>query len=334
MATAWFDLHRERLRELFRVLGISDHWSDDLGQLVRWMEETWLGAEHGRQSGKPVYTPADRDAALPLLTEMGLVGAVEPPADRYGEIVVLGAAGIGLHRRLGLVRSSGVTADGLTVLAGLRPHEQQERDGGLDELLDAGGRFAAAPGWGVPALLARQRDLLAAAGIDDQHAAAAVVLPSETDLAELLLLKQWPEAVAVSTTHAPPHPVVNELGQRAWALRTWRAEGQVSTLRLLNGTPVERRGSDGSPRPSRPTTRSTFAEWMALVAADTSPSSILAVVNQPHLGRVRLQLRSQLADGDLAGVHLDVAGCATLAEVDLVLVLGEIPAWIRADGVL
>ncbi len=324
----WLEVHLSALRRLFDVLGESEHWTDDPDPLVAWMERTWLGQEHGRQAGKPVYDDRSKEEALPLLAELGLTGRIEPPKERYDQIIVLGASGIGLHRRLELVRLSGVEAAGLTVLAGLRPHEKQSRDGSVDELLAAHGRFAAAPGWSVPAALALRAGILAESKVDPLQA-AAVLFPSETDLAELLLGKQWPSAHAIATTHGPPHPVTNELGQRDWTLREWSGDERIPVLRILNGPPVVRTSPDGSSRPARPTALSTFDEWLEEVAAVTNPTDVLAVVNQPHLGRVRAQLLDRLASIDMTGMRMDVAGCETPTDADLVLLLGEIPAWIR-----
>jgi hypothetical protein len=326
---SWIDTNRQLLRSLFDVLGASAYWREDTEELASWMEANWLGAEHGRQEGKPLFDDASQRAARPILEELGLTKRVEPPAERYDEVIVLGAAGIGMHRRIEFVRVSGVAAKGLTILAGMRPHERQSRDGGLDELLATDGRFAPAPGWRMPPRLEHLQAVLRTAGVTDEHAAAALVFPSETDLAELFLSKQWPNAEVLTTMHTAPHPVVNELGQRPWTVRTWQTEGPIPTLRVLNGYPVERPGP-GSMRPPRPTTLSTFEEWLALVAADEVPASVLAVVNQPHLRRVQLQLRMHL---DAVGleVQLDVAGCETLSDVDVVLLLGEIPAFIRLN---
>lgn len=326
----WFDTNKGILYELFDVLGESRHWTDDQGSLVAWMERAWLGVEHGLQQGKRTYDEAARDRAMPLLTDLGLNGRVDPQSDWYDEIIVLGAAGIGLHRRLELVRTSGIRADGLTVLAGLRPHELQARDGALDELLAASGRFGASPGWSVPPAAANVKDLLDCAGVDPL-VAAAVVFQCETDLAELLLVKQWPDATVTATIHRQPHPVVNELGQRPWVLRTWSGSNAIPRLRVLNGAPVERPAANGTFRPPRPTTISTLQEWLREVAEEAQPTSVLAVVNQPHLGRVRLQLLEHLASTGRHNIRVDVAGCQTLADVDVVLLLGEIPAWIRMD---
>ncbi len=317
--------HRATLRRLFVALDADDHWTDDDLALVEYMESTWLGHEHGQQTGKPDFTPQQEAAAMPLLDALGLCTRVEPPSDRYDEIVVMGAAGIGLHRRLELVRTSGVTADGLTVLAGLRPHERAARDGGLDELLDAEGRFAAAPQWTPPALLTRIAALLTESGVDP-YDAAAIAMPHETALAELLVHKQWPSARPVRTRHLPPHAVENELGQRRWALRDLVVEGSVPVIRVLNGAPVERPN-----RPSRPTSRSTFLEWLSEVAPTPAARRVLVVVNQPHLGRVRLALLDLLDEVGRHDLTLEFAGCETLASGGILVHLGEIPAWIRAD---
>jgi len=330
---SWLETNRDTLRELFHVLQADVHWSDDPETLVRWMEQNWLGAEHGRQAGKPVFDDDMQRDARPLLAELGFTGRVEPPGSTYDEVIVLGAAGAGLHRRLELVRTSGIHAAGLTVLAGLRPHERQRRDGGLAELLSPEGRFAAAPGWTTPPQLQHAQMLLHDAGVEDDYLAAAITFPAETDLAELLLIKQWPGAHVSTTVHGPPHPVTNELGQRPWALRTWTSEGPLPVLRVLSGAPVERAATSGEPRPPRPTTASTFDEWLVLIGENTSPQRVLAVVNQPHLQRVREQLTGILRRRDCP-ITLDVAGCETLSDVDIVLVLGEIPASIRTDGLV
>ena len=236
---AWLDGERANLRKLFDVLGSGDHWVDDDVALIEFMERTWLGSEHGEQLGKPVFTDDQQAAALPILTDMGFVDRVEPRRSRYDEILLLGASAIGLHRRLELIRKTNVAASRLTVLAGLRPHERQARDGSLSELMAPDGRFAAAPGWEPPATLAHQARLLGETDVDD-YLAAAALLPHETALARLLIAKQWPDVRPVGTEHQEPHPIENELGQRHWVTRTYATSGAVQEIRILNGAPVQR----------------------------------------------------------------------------------------------
>jgi hypothetical protein len=321
----WLDRNRTKLRELFDVLELSDRWSDEPAELLAFMEAEWLGSEHGGQRDKVALPPEMADAARPMLAALGLAGRVPPPSDRYDEVIVLGAAAGGLHRRMALVREAGVVAEGLTVLAGLRPHERGARDGGIDELLAVDGRFSAAPGWvAAPELTDRARDLSTVSA--GQFDAAAALFPSETALAELLLLKQWPLARRVGDVVGPAHPVENELGQRPWALRVWQQVGPIPWLRVLNGAPVDR-----SPRPPRPTSRSTLVEWFDLVVQKRPVKTVLAVVNQPHIGRVRLDLLEEMDALGRSDIDMDFAGCETLADVNVLLQLGEIPAWIRAD---
>jgi hypothetical protein len=210
------------------------------------------------------------------------------------------------------------------VLAGLRPHigaEGDGRDGRIGELLATDGRFAAAPGWQPPARLRYLAELLAEAGVDEDRA-AQVLVPSETDLARLLLTKQWPNArlrrIVPATT---PHAVENkQFGQRTITRYEWDGPPQLPLLSIINGAPVEREHG-----PPRPTTRSTLTEWLALAPTDPGPRHVLFVVNQPHLGRIGLVVHEQLSDVD-SPITFDLAGCATLTDVGIHLLLGEIPA--------
>lgn len=321
---SWFDDHREPLRELFVALDKSDAWSEDPTVLIEHTLPRWLGTEHGSVGDKEPFTDEQVARARPILAELGLTRGIDPPRDRYDEVVVLGAAGIGLHRRLELVRTSGVRARRLTVLAGMRPHigaDGAGRDGRIGELLAADGRFAAAPGWQPPPRLRYLAGLLADAGVDEDRA-AQVLLPTETDLARLLLTKQWPEAalrdIVAATT---PHAVVNdELGQRTIARYEWDGPPPLPRLSLINGAPVAREHG-----PPRPTTASTLTEWLALAPPDPGPRHVLFVVNQPHLGRTGLVVHEQLGGVD-PPVTFDLAGCATLTDVGIHLLLGEIPA--------
>jgi hypothetical protein len=322
---SYLDRHREDIRELFAVLG--EDWLGDDDALVSHMATRWLGAEHGPGAAKRVFSEDAKSKAWPLLRRLNLVDRADPPKDRYDQVVVMGAAGIGLYRRLEVVRQSGVTAGSLTVLAGLRPHSGLSRDGALDELLATGGRFAAADGWAPPPLLAHQAALL---GDIDQLTAAQVVTPSETDLARLLLGKHWPDLrLAAVTVDTAPDGVTNELGGRDILLETYQSQGQIPVLRILNGAPVRRDG-DGTPRPARPTSRSTIREWIAL--GMDGARSILVVVNQPHLSRVRLDVLDELVKAGHADLDVDVAGAHALRDsADLNLLLGEIPARINAE---
>ena len=146
----WFERNKTTLHALFEALGETSAWSEDAYVLWRWSSDHWLGLEHGEQSGKPTYSEEQQNAARAHLTDLGLTERIEPGRDRYNEVLVMGAAAIGLYRRLGLVREAGLTAERLTVLAGLRPHERAARDGALVELLSPEGRFAAQPGWRAP----------------------------------------------------------------------------------------------------------------------------------------------------------------------------------------
>src|SRR5690349_11362704 len=111
MSEDYLSQHVEQIRQLFDVLG--EPWQasfeDDSKTLVRWMEQHWLGGEHGPGETKRAFTVADQEAAWPLLGKLGLVDRLEPSRRDYDEVVVLGAAGIGIYRRLGLVREAGVT---------------------------------------------------------------------------------------------------------------------------------------------------------------------------------------------------------------------------------
>lgn len=322
---SYLDRHREDIRELFAVLG--EGWPGDDAALVSHMEANWLGAEHGPGAAKRAFDEVTKENAWPLLRRLDLVDRTDPPEDHYDQVVVMGAAGIGLYRRLGVVRQSGVIAGSLTVLAGLRPHSGLPRDGALDELLAADGRFAAAEGWVPPPFLLHQAGLL---GDIDQLTAARIVTPSETDLARLILGKHWPglwlTGVTVDTV---PGGVINELGSRDIVLETYQSRGPIPVLRILNGAPV-RRDVDGAPRPARPTSRSTIREWVAL--GMDGARSVLVVVNQPHLSRVRLDVLDELAKAGNGDLDVDVAGAHALRDsADLNLLLGEIPARINAE---
>ncbi len=326
-AMSYLERHRGTLRELFAVLG--EAWTDNDADLMAHMERRWLGAEHGPGAGKREFPQEIKDEAWPLLRELEVVDRVDPRRESYDQVVVMGAAAIGLYRRLELVRASGVRAGSLTVLAGLRPHSGLARDGALDELLAPDGRFAAAAGWTPPPLLVHQSALLA--GLDPLTA-ARVLVPSETDLARLLLRKHWPDATLDSVTvDTAGDGVVNELGPRETLLETYRSSGAIPLLRILNGAPV-RRDHDGAARPARPTSRSTIREWIG--TAMSGARDILVVVNQPHLSRVRLDVLDELAAAGHRGLSVEVAGAHALRDsADLNLLLGEIPARINAERV-
>jgi hypothetical protein len=324
---AYLERHRSTLRKLFGILG--EDWSGDDTALLRYMETRWLGAEHGPGSGKRVFDEDTMDRAWPLLRELEVVDKKDPPRAAYDQVLVMGATATGLYRRLRLVRDSKITTDSLTVLAGLRPHSGLPRDGALDELLAPLGRFAASDGWKAPPLLVHQATLLSDV---DQLRAAQVVTPSETDLARLFLIKLWPDArLHTVTVDTAPAGVMNELGGRAIAVETYRAQGSIPLLRILNGAPVLR-DLDAARRPARPTSRSTIREWAEHFAGGTR--SVLVVVNQPHLSRVRLDVIDELTKAGLTDLDLDVdvAGAgAVRGAADLNLLLGEIPARINAE---
>lgn len=327
--STYLQAHRQTLGELFAALGETMPPDDD--QLVRWMEQRWLGAEHGPGAEKPTY-PADAlDQAWPLLQRLDLVDRVNPRGTEYDEVVVMGAAGIGLYRRLGLVRDSGVRAKQLTVLAGQRPHSGLARDGALDEYLEAESRFRAAEGWTVPAGLDRQRELLEKAGIEPL-VAAQVVVPTETDMARLLLQRHWPAARLSSVViEREPQTVINELGARTFIWEYFEGTSTLPSMRLLNSAPVQRRDGAGNELPARPTGRSSVREWLEPWGSD-APSSVLVVVNQPHLSRVANDVYSEMEAAAVAIPVVEVVGCEVLqASVDINLVLGEIPARINSE---
>lgn len=328
---SYLDRHRVTLRELFDVLG--ERWPGGDDALIAHMEKNWLGAEHGPGKGKRAFDDETKDLAWPLLRRLEVVDRADPPRQDYDQVVVMGAAGIGLYRRLQVVKESGVRAPSLTILAGLRPHSGLSRDGALDELLAADGRFASAEGWTPPPLLVHQASLLAQAGVTDPLVQARIVTPSETDLARLLLGKHWPAAwldsITVDDAKARNDVVTNELGRRDIAVETYRSPGPVPVLRILNGAPV-RRDSDGTPRPPRPTSRSTIREWIATLM--DGAGDILVVVNQPHLSRVRIDVLDELTAAGHHDLRVDVAGAHALRDsADLNLLLGEIPARINAE---
>ena len=328
---ARYRLEIERLFELLHMGAVPDD-----GELVSVMERRWLGGEHGPGSGKAVFDVEQTERAWPILRAMDLVDRVNPSRPRYDEIVVMGAAGIGLHRRLELVRLSGVHASGLSILAGLRPHSGHSgvnphsglaRDGAIDELMASDGRFASAPGWEPPANLVYLSQILASTGADPIMS-AQVLLPSETDLARLLLGKQWPQAALLGVTVGTDAGEANELGPRRILVEEWALQAaSVPIARIFNGAPVSR----GPGRPARPTSLSTVREWAATTDL-THVRSVLIVVNQPHLTRVRTQIERELASAGLGDLQVDVAGCEALREsADINLLLGEIPIRINDD---
>lgn len=324
----FFDRNRRTLRALFQALGKEDDWSEDPAEIAAHTLPRWLGAEHGPGAGKEIFTDEQITDVRPLLKDLGLTGRVEPPQPRYDEVLVMGAAGIGLHRRAALVVDSGVAASRLTILAGLRPHSGHPRDGGLQELLAGDGHLAGRPGWQPPPRAAHVADLLADAGVDDLTA-ARIVFPDETALAELVVVKHWPGARKVGVTPVTSaHEPANELGQRDHAMTTWEpGRGPIPVLRILNGAPVQRRHG-----PPRPTSRSTLAEWEALSGDEAAGASLLLVVNQPHLARVALELRRHMTELGRDDVRMDFAGCEPLPDVGIHLLLGELPARLLAEG--
>lgn len=328
---SYFEQHRDVLRELFRALGKDDDWSDDPGVFVSHTLPRWLGTEHGHVGEKEHFTEAQVAAARPLLDSLGLTQRIDPPRSRYDEVVVLGAAAIGLHRRFELVRTSGVRAGVLTVLAGMRPHvgaAGHGRDGGIRELLAHDGRFAATPGWRPPPELRHPADLLLEQGINDDDA-ARIIVPSETAIAKLLLPKHWPtlELREIRLPVSPHEHENEELGQREIHWYEWTGPDHLPLVRLLNGRPVPRPHG-----PPRPTTASTIEEWLDVLPTSSERHSVLFVVNQPHLGRVALQLHELLRSEVLPAIDFDMAGCETLPGVSIHLLLGELPARIALDA--
>jgi hypothetical protein len=320
---SYLDEHRVRLRKLFAILG--EDWPDGNAELIRQMERRWLGSEHGADEAKPKYDAAVRDEAWPILRELGLVDRVEPPRDHYNQIVVMGAANIGVHRRLELVRESRVGADRMVVLSGMRPHAGKSRDGALDELIASDGRFAAVADWELaPNLAARAAELAAL----DQLEAARMMFPAETDAARLLLTKHWPDLKLVGTEPLRhPDEVVNDLGPRRFLYETYAGSVPIPEVILFNGAPVQRE-RDGEDLGARPTSRSTINEWIDNGLA--TKGSVLLVVNQPHLTRVRIEVVRELETRGLLPERVDVAGANALQQsVDLNLLLGEIPARIN-----
>ncbi len=321
----YLDRHRGDLQRLFAALGKGDQLPAGDAELEAHLLARWLGDEHGASVSKEQYTPAQEAAARPLLPHLDVVERVDPrPGTHYDEILVMGASGIGLHRRLELVRTSGVSADRLTVLAGLRPHEGNARDGDIDELLSVAGRMAAAAGWRPPPDLLRRAALLRDQGVDP-FTIARVLVPTETDLATLLLVKQWPGAHSTDMLYPDrPHALENELGQREFVLRAWSTTGPIPELRLLNGAPVDRGN-----RPARPTSTSTVLEWLELPGTG-EVSRVLIVVNQPHLYRVGLEL-GELVRGRGHDLIIDVAGREAAPDAALHLLLGEVAARISLE---
>lgn len=328
---SYFEQHRSVLRELFQVLGKDADWSDDPDVFVSHTLPRWLGTEHGQVGEKESFTDDQVAAARPLLSRLGLTQRVDPPKPQYDEVVVLGAAGIGLQRRLELVRTSGVHAEVLTVLAGMRPHlgaAGHGRDGQIRELLASDGRFAATQGWRPPPELRHLTDLLTDLGVDGDDA-ARIVVPSETAIAKLLLLKQWPmlnlrEIRLPDTAHEHENA---ELGQREIQWYEWTGPNHLPIVRLLNGRPVPRPHG-----PPRPTTASTIEEWREALPAVDGRHSVLFVVNQPHLGRVASQLHELLSSQSDPSIDFDLAGCETLPDVSIHLLLGELPARIALEA--
>jgi hypothetical protein len=226
-----------------------------------------------------------------------------------------------------LVRLSGVATPRITVLAGMRPHGGLDRDGALDELLATDGRFAPAEGWRVPSGLARTAKLLGQQV--DQLVAAQIAVPSETDLARLLMVKQWPGLRLSEVRLADDPGVPNELGVRSVAVEVYTRPEIERDFWLLNGASVDRNDT-GADRPPRPTSVSTTREWAQLCLTGEE-REILVVVNQPHLVRVHEAVVKVLDEVGLGDVAVDVAGCEVFRKAaQLPLILGEIPARINA----
>jgi hypothetical protein len=187
-------LYGDQVKDLMEALGRGDKWSSDPRELQKYVLPAWLGGEHGDSASKDKFTPEQRAAAWPILSDMGLLRRIIAEPDLVvDDAVVVGGTSTANFRREGEVHfniaNNGLKTPSMRLWVGQRFREPVvrgvSRDGTLSELMDPEGRF---PGHDLLDNRWVRRHIIDRPWNAEDPAQA--MFPTETELGRLMMLKQ------------------------------------------------------------------------------------------------------------------------------------------------
>lgn len=101
----FFEQHRNELKDLFRVLGMEDKWSDNLDELVD-ITKPWVQGDHFKPTLRTVLSGDAELEARSLYQAMGLIDERSLPTGHYDQVIVLGGTQRANNLRLSFLAES------------------------------------------------------------------------------------------------------------------------------------------------------------------------------------------------------------------------------------
>jgi len=322
----FFDTEKDNLRELFTSLGREQTWTDELGGIVDYVRQRWVGKEHGT-NGKDAYTPEQEAAALPILRRMGFYDEVLPPiGSSYDQIDIIGGFMRVNHERISFVKnlldSGRISLTGPVVFwAGQRLRDEKEAES-LEELMDSNGRYYGADVF-ENKWVQRQTSLSW-----ESNELWWRPFASETELARLGLLKVYGADLTMHRAQLQlgVHQSEAEVPSRLVVDYRYKLDDKHEMI-IMNARAVQRKGGGVS----RHTTVSCAEESLAMYPPKEQ-SKLLLVSGNPHTQRTAREVRQVLAEHDRGDVTLEVSGPAAGSKATLQLVLGEVGSQLCLDA--
>jgi hypothetical protein len=289
----------DNLESLFSALGRQHEWTDDLDELVDYTQIKWVGSEHGNTADKDQFSPEQEGQALEVLASMGFKHEILPEAGNYEQIVVVGGLMRVNRQRLDFLKkqlqSGLVNTDKVVFWAGQRPRDQRE-----DAELRA-----------VDLKVLSHHDWIRQEAVKPVQPGASSRFASETDLARLAYLEQFPEA----SLQASDIPNLNNYSVQ-----------NFPNFSLLDAPKVSRPQG-----PSRHTTASCTSQWLDLMPPQAE-AKILLIAGNPHSQRSLKEVEQAAANVERSDIEFKVSGPAANPKASVQLYLGEVGRLLYMDA--
>ena len=336
----FFGPYENELHDLFVALDREDRWTDDQEALCSYMEQAWLGGEHGNSPDKDQFRPAQEQAGWRVIAAVGFTRRILPEAGvTVDAAVMIGATDPTNQvtaREFRYVREVlGIQVPSLCVFTG-ENRARMGADGSVMEIVD---RLLQNGGMPQPGSRWLQEQLALARG-------EKVGLPFKNELALARLClgtlvngghELEPTRIGMALTDLNnPHARLPESLEYTLRGETRRLPARVMMDRhfvaadgmdvtLMNGAAVPR--EQGIPRH---TSRSCFQEHIDRYPVPKN-GRLLLVGAQPYGVRIAQEFRDELDTAGRSDVRLDVALAPLRPDMPIQSALGNFASLTRWD---
>lgn len=308
------DSKRVYVEDLFKALGKEGLWSANPEEWLEYTRKKWMGTEHGYSSEKEHFSEEQTRDALEVLEKMGFSGELVPPAGHYPYGIILGGFSGAFVKRLPWLRNHDIEVGRLDILAGHRKY-LEARDGSIAEISSHDGKFGG-------------RD------ISDDHGALWLLEDgrelNESKLARIFLSKIIGRLVLRGVTWSAGATENEKRSPQDYhftAHRTVDGIEQVQDVVIMHGKPAERYGAQ------RPTTDSTFIEWLDRLApppnANGEQVEVVVVSGNPHTLRSIESLHRVLEKKGRTDIKLIPAGTLPASDAPIKMLQTALGEFVR-----